>query len=908
VNRTAQSIANRLSLRSPQARSLEILAAVADGVPLKKGADVDAALETVRNGFPSVESFERDFPSICFALATGVGKTRLMGAFIAYLHVQKGIRHFFVLAPNLTIYEKLKTDFTPNTPKYVFQGIAEFASSPPLVITGDNYENQRVVRHVDGRKGQTSLFDDTVHINVFNISKLNKDASEKKGTPRIKRLSEYIGQSYFEYLAELSDLVLLMDESHRYRADAGVRVLNELRPVLGLELTATPQVETGQRSVAFKNVIYSYPLSEALKDGFVKEPAVATRKDFDAKSYTKEQLELLKLEDAVRVHETVKVDLEVYARETGQPLVKPFVLIIAEDTEHASVIEKTIKSDEFFGGRYRERVITVHSNKTGEERDEVVQRLVDVEKAGEPTEIVIHVNMLKEGWDVTNLYTIVPLRAANSKTLIEQSIGRGLRLPFGKRTGVKAIDRLTIIAHDRFQSIIDEAQKPDSVIRTGVVIGVDIPQVGQKAVVVPPTIETKLFGGGATERGSDGAPKPIGVAAVAGTLTKPEEVEVARRVLDQIKRASRDPLQYPTTASLGSESGQIRMVSDVLASYGSTQPALPGFENLVRRVVGVVTSTVAAGTIGIPRIVVVPSGEVTSGYHEFDLDTAQIASLKPVDKAILVKHLRDTSVLDEIGVGDEGPPEERLEDYIVRALIDYDDVDYQTQAPLLNKLSEQAVAALRANISEPAGVRNVVLYFQRTLAKLLHAQMQEHFWQSATSYDAKVHQGFVSPPEVTYPVPADEGFTDFRLAVEQKRDIRNMIFGGFRRCLYLAQKFDAEPERRFAVVVEDDKTVEKWFKPARRAFQIDYAPGAAYEPDFVVETVDEKLMIEVKRADQLEHPEVLQKSKAAIEWCKQATDHEKRHGGKPWRYLMVPHDAINEGVSLKGLAAKFAKT
>ena len=79
----------------------------------------------------------------------------------------------------------------------------------------------------------------------------------------------------------------------------------------------------------------------------------------------------------------------------------------------------------------------------------------------EPTEIVIHVNMLKEGWDVTNLYTIVPLRAANARTLIEQSIGRGLRLPYGKRTGVTAVDRLNIVAHDRFQEIVDEAKKPD---------------------------------------------------------------------------------------------------------------------------------------------------------------------------------------------------------------------------------------------------------------------------------------------------------------------------------------------------------------------------------------------------------------------------------------------------------------
>ena len=66
----------------------------------------------------------------------------------------------------------------------------------------------------------------------------------------------------------------------------------------------------------------------------------------------------------------------------------------------------------------------------------MIERLLKVEHTDEPTEIVIHVNMLKEGWDVTNLYTIVPLRAANARILIEQSIGRGLRLPYGKRTGV----------------------------------------------------------------------------------------------------------------------------------------------------------------------------------------------------------------------------------------------------------------------------------------------------------------------------------------------------------------------------------------------------------------------------------------------------------------------------------------
>ena len=142
-----------------------------------------------------------------------------------------------------------------------------------------------------------------------------------------------------------------------------------------------------------------------------------------------------------------------------------------------------IQSDAFFEGRYKDKVIQVDSSKTGAEEEEMIERLLKVEHTDEPTEIVIHVNMLKEGWDVTNLYTIVPLRAANARILIEQSIGRGLRLPYGKRTGVTAVDRLNIVAHDKFQEIIDEANRPDSAIRLQAVV-LDADELGQKTVTV----------------------------------------------------------------------------------------------------------------------------------------------------------------------------------------------------------------------------------------------------------------------------------------------------------------------------------------------------------------------------------------------------------------------------------------
>ena len=192
-------VCGRLSLRPPQSESLNRLVRAIETAPelMEHERDLNAVLESLKAEFTTLEDFERKFPSLCFSLATGVGKTRLMGAFISYLHLAHGINNFFVLAPNLTIYNKLIADFTPNTPKYVFKGIGEFAINTPRVITGDNYDQQNITGG--------ELFGE-IRINIFNISKINSEVRGGK-EPRIKRIKEVLGDSYFNYLAELQDLV-----------------------------------------------------------------------------------------------------------------------------------------------------------------------------------------------------------------------------------------------------------------------------------------------------------------------------------------------------------------------------------------------------------------------------------------------------------------------------------------------------------------------------------------------------------------------------------------------------------------------------------------------------------------------------------------------------------------------------
>ena len=889
------TISNRLSLRPPQRESLEILARICDIIPLEKNIDLPQALHVIQSEFPSVSDFERDFPSVCFALATGVGKTRLMGAFITYLFKTRGIRHFFVLAPNLTIYNKLTADFTPNTPKYVFQGIAEFAVTPPEIITGDNYESGRGIRQKDYLPGVE--WERPVHINIFNISKITSTETPKGGTksniPRFRRLQEYIGQSYFEYLSNLNDLVLLMDESHRYRASAGMKAISELRPILGLELTATPQIEKGGSPDPFRNVIYSYPLSNAMSDGFVKEPAVATRENFDVRNYDDAGLERLKLEDGVRIHENTKVELEIYARENGRPIVKPFLLVIARDTEHANSLMKIIEDETFFEGRYKGKVIQVHSKQSGEERDETIEQLINVEKPENPTEIVIHVNMLKEGWDVTNLYTIVPLRAANSKTLVEQSIGRGLRLPYGKRTEVGAVDRLTIVSHDKFQEIVDYANSPDSIIRGGLKV-IHITDERNKVYVADPEIMSRVSEGLIAYDKSEGAGKqPM-------LFENPKEQEAAKATLEVIRREFE---RLPRSTDLAKPEIQQQIIEKVTEIITPVQKEL---ERICEKVdvAKVVASTITLRnelSIDIPRIIVQPVGDVTRGYREFGLNLSSIRLL-PVDNEILIQELHRREqhrLMSGTGI----LPEERLEDYLVRGLIDFNDICYDDHAELLYKLAGQVVAHLRSYLNSEDEVVNVLQYHQQAFVNLIHTQTQEHYEEKAAAYEAHVSKGFTTLRPNNYSAPAGETERDFRAPVSDKHDIRKMLFSGFRKCLYRVQKFDSDSERRFAVILENDKEVTKWFKPAKGNFQIHYTSDASYEPDFVAETKSTQFLCEAKSAAEMTDKEVQAKAKAAVEWCKHATAHEQKHGGKPWSYLLVPHDIISDNKTLQGLAA-----
>jgi type III restriction enzyme len=196
---------------------------------------------------------------------------------------------------------------------------------------------------------------------------------------------------------------------------------------------------------------------------------------------------------------------------------------------------------------------------------------------------------------------------------------------------------------------------------------------------------------------------------------------------------------------------------------------------------------------------------------------------------------------------------------------------------------------------------SVVPSRERKIVELIYAQMQSHVRTKDTGFKVRTTQGVTTLRENHYTRPAGEAPVNFRAPVDEKQYIRSILFGGFRKCFYEVQEFDSDPERRFAVILEEEPAVEKWFKPAKGQFQIYYRhehQDLLYEPDFAVET---------KRANEMTDEVVLAKARAAVEWCWHASEHARTIGGKPWSYPLIPHDVITASATLDALTAAFRK-
>lgn len=880
---TADYISGCMSLRKPQKRSLKILADILDEVELAKDIDLDKALRDVHDMYPTCSNFERDFMSLTFALATGVGKTRLMGAFITYLYTQKGIKNFFVVAPNLTIYEKLKQDLgNPSSEKYVFRGIGCFKSMLPNLITGENYRE----------KGMMGGFSD-VTINIFNISKFNRELG------KIRNLSEYLGTSYFNYLASREDMVVLMDESHHYRADKGLAAINELKPVLGLELTATPQVEQGTKTVKFKNVVYEYPLSAAIKDGFTKTPYAMTRRDISDYNFTQDEIDKMMLSDGISNHERVKERLKDYAINNGVEPVKPFVLVVCKDTKHAEQVKAYISSSDFYDGKYADKTIILHSNQRGAEKDENVQLLLDVEKFTNPIEIVIHVNILKEGWDVNNLYTIIPLRTAASQTLREQTIGRGLRLPYGQRTGNRDVDALVITAHDKFEKIIAEANKPDSLLKAGNIIFAEDIEKSESVVVKPAyqeAVQQSLF-----DLGHFVAENETLSSDERQVLVKAAE-QASKKLIDNYRVVGRENLPKVITSSIVEEVVGGEDIAEIVKRRTD-------FSDIMRRFLGEEIDKqreiIESGTMSIPQIKITRDNKAVYYFEHFTLDTTDFVYF-PIPNDILLKNLVESGDVEVVkGKGLDFNALNPMKT-IVEEISKRPEVDYDACCDLLYDLITTLFDAFAKKFTSDE-IKNIVMCNKRSIADKIYDQMKKHFKCSEPNIVEEISGVSMYIYEPSYMRKIGEEPISVYTTIPDG-DVPKCLFNGFKKALHPIYKFDSAPEKRFAVVCEQSEEVIKWLRPAAKQFNLFYGNGQRYEPDFVVETSDTMYLVEIKGEDKLNDENNLLKKQRAVRYCQVASVYASGHALKQWKHIYIPSQQVQTNSSFTMLAQRFDVT
>jgi len=504
--------------------------------------------------------------------------------------------------------------------------------------------------------------------------------------------------------------------------------------------------------------------------------------------------------------------------------------------------------------------------------------------------------MLKEGWDVTNLYTIIPLRTAASLTLREQTIGRGLRLPYGKRTGNLKVDKLTIVAHDRFQEIVEEANKPGSIIRKENIIVIDEnePDQPKQVVVSYPTVVQSLE----TERER------------IEQLTEPQARQQAQNrylikksVYETLPELNRNVASVEELTKTEIKAIAVNRIRVKIEALG--QPDLFTEEVLeeVAAAYEEVVEEFVQHMIEIPRMTIQQSEQVESGFHRFELDVRNL-NFQPGSEEILIHTLRNGEI-EVIESSDRKIRYNSLEQIIVSELMNYSEIDYDTLADLLFELATQAVNKFRSYLAEDK-ITNVILYHKRDIGKFIYTQMMEHFYYKTPDFQEPMVYPFTRiEPHNLSKYNADK-IHDFRETITPATAIPGKVFSGFQKACHLLYKFDSKTEKDFAILLEQDAVVLKWLRPAPNQFYIYYNHNSLrYRPDFVVETAAGIFLIETKKEKEIESREVQEKALAALLYCTQATKFTQKQGGKSWKYVLLPHDAVQLNMGFENLAERF---
>ena len=739
-------------------------------------------------------------------VATGVGKTYVLAATIDYLAQARGVRNFAVVTPGRTILNKTEANFTPGHRKSLTQGM----TTTLAVITSENF-NTPAMRAVMDDPDAVKLFIFTVQALVAPTSKVSR---------KTRKFQEGLGEAFYDHLRNCDDLVIFADEHHCYYGAKFSEAVRDLTPAAIVGLTATPHSKTPK-----DQIIYRYPLGGAIADQLVKTPVIVGRKDDRSDVGTK-------LRDALTLLELKESAIKSYCATTGIAPINPVALVIAKDIDDANIVGELLRDEGMFGGKYKDAVLVVHSDAP----DEALAQLEQVEEPDSPVRVIVSVGMLKEGWDVKNVYVIVSLRSLVSEILTEQTLGRGLRLPFGQYTGIEFLDTLEVLAHERYDQLLKKLNVINEAFvdyRTHAVLR----RNAQGDLVA--RVET-IHGAGTevvpVETGGELPDRP----SVSTTEIRVEQGQFETKVLKQ-DIAPRDdfpPFKIPLvrTSTIESPFSLSDIVDrDPFVKLGQRLRSDP--EETLRRTV--VSAEIVTGKDGIP---------------ETRLKTASAADQVKSQGTLMPKEESRVELVRGV-LAAEIAPARQSEKAAAEGLV----------GAFLEGLGDKAEELLGA-------------YFNRGLAHLIDLIKREQ-----KKYGMKPKYEEIVEFKEYQPVRIARAEMSHDLAGAFKR---NIGYEGWKKSTFAQEWFDSRPERDVANMLENSVEVQNWIRLQVGDLAIRWEGSRNYNPDFIAIEMDgARWVVEVKSDAELESENVKGKREAALRWANHVN-----HSGldeNRWGYVLA---------------------
>ncbi len=825
------SIATTLNLRLPNRNALDAIARELDARP--EGSELVADL------------------------ATGVGKTYIAGGLLDYLYEQ-GVRNVVIVTPGSTIQRKTVANLTPGNAKYV-HGLA----CNPLVITLDDFERGTVGAALDDP--------DRFKVFVFTVQSLLRP--DTKDNRRAHRPHEMLGQSLSDYLRAADDLVVIADEHHVYFNKSAKKfraAIEDLDPIALIGLTATPHESTDPGAIVFH-----YPLADAIADGYVKVPVLVARLDGKADLRTQ-------MADGCALLGAKEDAMRAYVKATKQTYIQPLLFVVASSIDEANGIRDMLAGPDYLDGA--DKVLLI----TSDEPDEVINQLDTLEHPGSPIKAVVSVAMLGVGWDVKNVYVIAAVRALESDLLTEQILGRGLRLPFGRRTSVPMLDTVEVLSHHAFSDLLAEAK---------VLLAQTLGQRANQADVTPnvrPGVKADPLD---LDRPVDSWTVADPQASVSVTLPGPapaDQDDPNRPALFDDDQPDHEVVSLSTVDARLTDG---RNTTEALSE--PVKPRSPGGTHL---------------PLFIPKVTYKWVREPFS-LTQVNLTAAEAqGAVFADDNAPALKR----KVLDA----------ERDEDGTVAVHIS--DAHQTVQAATLpipfNEIETDLVARLLRSNAVEQSVREYNAAVKIAQAFLRGAQVTEDTpwrpehgrlatealvgWISAqqTAQPARLvpevtQARWPEPPEVT----ESQKPTDRQLITNSRQFVRGYPYSGWTRSFYDVAAFDSySAEFRLAETLDTTPGVKAWQRITNTVpLTIPYRAGATdrqYTPDFIVIADDGVHWIVEGKADgEMTDPVVLSKRDAAKQWV----DAVNADPNIPtqWAYLLLSESVIKNAPTWAALKA-----